>query len=83
MNSKPLFGALALLTGSVLLPGCGGESSQSAAAMPQPQTQVLDTMQVLAIARVRSETSDPVPVVDGALRVADANDDSSDPLPVG
>ena len=81
MNSKMLAGALAMLAGSLVLSGCGGggQSNQSVAT-PQPQT--LDTTHVLAIARSASETTDPLPVDGGALLVADANDDASDPVPV-
>jgi hypothetical protein len=81
MNSKIPGGALAMLAAGLLLCGCGGggQSNQSAAT-PQPQT--LDTTHVLAIARSASENTDPLPVDGGALRLADANDDSSDPVPV-
>jgi hypothetical protein len=82
MNNKPLLGALALLTGSALLPGCGGSGDSNQYGATQ-QPQVLDTTQVLAIARSSSESSDPLPVDGGALLVADANDDTSDPIPVG
>ena len=81
MNSRIFVGALATLAGSVVLSGCGGggQSNQSGAT---PQAQLLDTTQVLAIARSASENTDPLPVDGGALLVADANDDSSDPVPV-
>ena len=81
MKIKLLGGTLALLTASLLLPGCGGDSTQPMTVKMQ-QPQALDTMQVLAIARSPSETSDPLQVADGALMLADANDDTSDPVPV-
>lgn len=77
MNLKPLVGTSALLAGG-LLAGCGGDSTPAAAMRPQ----ALDTMHVLAIARSASETSDPLPVADGALQLADTEDETSDPAPV-
>jgi hypothetical protein len=44
---------------------------------------MLDTQQVLALADVQSDTSDPKPVGVGAWMVADADDETSDPVPVG
>ena len=84
MNLKLLIGALPGLAASLVLSGCGGSGSDQTAAMfpPPPPAQVLDTRAVLAIARVPSETSDPLPVGDGALMLADANDETSDPIPV-
>jgi septal ring-binding cell division protein DamX len=77
MNLKLMIG----LAASLVLSGCGGSGSYQTAAM-SPQPQVLDTQAVLAIARVPSETSDPMPVSDGALMLADANDEASDPVSV-
>jgi hypothetical protein len=83
MNFKLLIGALPGLAASLVLSGCGGSGSdQTAAVSPPPPPQALDTQAVLAIARVPSETSDPLPVGDGALMLADANDETSDPIPV-
>ena len=82
MNLKLLIGALPGLAGSLVLSGCGSGSDQTAAMSPPPPPQALDTQAVLAIARVPSETSDPLPVGDGALMLADANDETSDPVPV-
>ena len=79
MKVKILFGAVAL-AGGVLLAGCNDSSSPPAAVMAQPQG--LSTAQVLAIAQAPSETDDPKPVVNGALLLADDNDESSDPIPV-
>lgn len=80
MKIKWLGGALAMLAGTVLQSGCGGESTQ-AMAMPLPMPQALDTMQVLKLARASSESSDPLPVAEGALLLADSEDETSDPLP--
>jgi hypothetical protein len=82
MNLKLLIGALSGLAASLVLSGCGGSGSSQTAAMSPPPQQVLDTQAVLAIARVPSEASDPLPVGDGALMLADANDETSDPVPV-
>jgi ABC-type glycerol-3-phosphate transport system substrate-binding protein len=81
MNSKLLAGVLAMLAASLILSGCGG-GGQSNPSVATPQPQTLDTTHVLAIARSASESTDPLPVDGGALLVADANDDSSAPLPV-
>ena len=81
MKRKLIGSTLGLLTGAALLSGCGSDSTPAASVMPaQPQT--LDTAQVLAMAHEPSETADPLPVVDGAVTIADANDETSDPAPV-
>jgi hypothetical protein len=82
MNIKTGFCTAALGTGILLLYGCG-EGSSGSMAIAQSQTQMLDTQQVLALARVTSETSDPTVVGNGGLMVADADDNTSDPVPVG
>jgi hypothetical protein len=82
MNITTGLSAAALGTGILLLYGCG-ESSSGSVATTQPQNQVLDTQQVLALARVTSETSEPTAVGSGGLMVADADDNASDPVPVG
>ena len=83
MNTKTLIAALAL-TGGVLLAGCGHNHSGSTPTpvVVQPP-QPLSTAQVLAIAQQTSETDDPKPVAGGALTLADANDETADPIPVG
>jgi hypothetical protein len=55
----------------------GSNSGHVPAAAPQADTQA-----VLAIARVPSKSSDPLPVGDGYLMLADANGETSDPVPV-
>lgn len=82
MNIKLLSSTLAVLTGSLLLASCGGGNGPNPyAGLPTPMPP-LDTAHVLAIARSASENTDPLPVDGGALMVADANDDTSDPVPV-
>jgi len=87
MNIKTLLNAAALGAGISLMQGCGGENSPGSGVAVQPptppQTQMLDTQQVLALARVTSETSDPAAVGNGGIMVADAEDNTSDPIPVG
>jgi len=87
MFKKPLIGGAALGTAALLLTGCGGGSGASMpAAMPPvapSQAQQIDTLQLLAIAKDPSETSDPRAVGNKVLVVADADDETSDPLLVG
>jgi hypothetical protein len=85
MLTKTLIGAAALCTGALLQSGCAGESANPSGSMPQHQgqPQALDTAQLLAMAQAPSETADPETVGAGALTVADLNDETSDPLPVG
>jgi hypothetical protein len=88
MLTRTLIGTSALWTAALLLSGCGGGAGGSSGSMPvmgqpQPQTQQVDTEQLLAMAQVASETTDPKPVGNGALMVADADDQTSDPIPVG
>jgi hypothetical protein len=87
----------ALCATTLELAACSGSSSgpavesspASTTATPTPpvtaapQTEMLDTEQVLAVAEVPSETADPKPVGTGAWMVADAEDETSDPVPVG
>jgi hypothetical protein len=79
MNAKILLGGMAL-AGSTLLFGCNGASNHPATMAPTSQT--LSTQQVLDMAKTTSETSDPVPVITGALVVTPADDQSSDPIAV-
>ncbi|MFI4914867.1 MAG: hypothetical protein ACHQAR_06725 [Steroidobacterales bacterium] len=85
MFTRTLNGTAALCTGALLLSACGDGSSGSSGSMPVVQTQVapVDTQQLLAMARVTSESSDAALVGKGALMVADDSDETSDPLPVG
>jgi hypothetical protein len=82
MDIKLLSSTLAVLTGSLLLTSCGSGSGQNPYAGLPTTMPPLDTAHVLAIARSSSESGDPLPVDGGALLVADANDDTSDPVPV-
>jgi hypothetical protein len=85
MFKKTLIGSTVLWTAALLLSGCGGGGAGG--SMPpvvsQPQTQLVDTQQLLVMARVPTDTSDPKAVGAKALMVADADDETSDPLPVG
>ncbi len=79
MNAKPFLGGMALACSAVLF-GCNGDSSHPATMAPTSQT--LSTQQVLDMVKTTSETSDPVPVITGALVVTPADDQSSDPITV-
>jgi len=85
MFTKTLISAAALCAGALLQSGCGEGSANPVGSMLQQQGQqeTLDTQQLLAMAQVTSETTDPKSVGAGALTVADLNDQTSDPLPVG
>jgi len=79
---RALLGAGAVLTAGVLLAGCG-DSAKGGAAPGASASQTLDTAQILSIAQVPTENTDPLPVDGGALIVADADDETSDPMPIG
>jgi len=89
--TKTVILGAALCAATLELAACGGSSdvgmqSSSTSTPPAtstPQTEVLDTQQVLALAQVQSETSDPKPVGVGAWVVAGADDETADPIPVG
>ena len=85
MFNRTLINAAALCTGALLISACGDGSSGPSGSMPVVQKQVppVDTQQLLAMARVTSESGDPASVGKGALMVADTDDETSDPLPVG
>jgi hypothetical protein len=95
MLTRTVIGAIALCTAGLLLFGCGGGSGSAMSpggsmspgtSMPVVQAsqgQAIDTQQLLAMAQVTSETTDPKPVGHGALLVADADDQTSEPIPVG
>jgi hypothetical protein len=93
MKTKTLIMGAALGAGVLELAACGGSSGVAMQSSPAstapttttvtPQTEMLDTQQVLAVAEVQSDTSDPNSVGKGAWMVADAEDETSDPVPVG
>jgi hypothetical protein len=95
MLTRTVMSSTALGTAALLLCGCGGGSgasmgaggstsaSTSVPAVQPMQAQAVDTQQLLAMAQVTSETADPKAVGQGALMVADADDQTSDPIPVG
>lgn len=93
LKTKTLIMGAALGAGVLELAACGGSgvamqgsptSAASTTTAPvTSQTEMLDTQQVLAVAQAPSETTDPKSVGAGAWMVADAEDETSDPLPVG
>jgi hypothetical protein len=95
MLKRTVMGSTAFAAAALLLCGCGGgsggplgsggsTSATTSVPVAQPmQAQALDTQQLLAMAEVTSETADPKAVGAGALMVADADDQTSDPIPVG
>ncbi len=87
MVNKTLIGAAVAWTAALLLSGCGGGGGGVGGSMPpvvsQPQAQLVDTQQLLGMARVPSDSGDPNGVGAQGLMVADADDQTSDPLPVG
>jgi hypothetical protein len=84
MFNKTLTGPAVFWT-AALLSGCGGGGAGGSLppVVSQPQGQLVDTQQLLVMARVTEDTSDPKAVGAKALMVADADDATSDPLPVG
>jgi len=74
-----VLGAAALAACS--LTGCGSSKEPLSEITPAPQSQALDTAQVLALAQQSSETSTPFQVNDGALTFTDTSE-SSDPISV-
>ena len=88
--SKPfLLGAGVL--GCLSLWACGGSGSSSTTSTTtptgpsqpsQPLNMNLDTGDVLAKARVQSETDDPFTVNGGVVNVVPVNDETSDPIAV-
>ncbi len=84
MFSKTLTGST-VLGMAALLSGCGsgGAGGSMPPVVSQPQGQLVDTQQLLVMARVAEDTSDPKAVGAKALMVADTDDQTSDPLPVG
>ena len=88
MSKNTLIGGAMLGTTALLLSGCGGGSSASMPPVmppvaPPSQVQQIDTQQLLAIAKVPTDASDPKAVGSKVLVVADADDETSDPLLVG
>jgi hypothetical protein len=67
-----IFGFTAIAAG--MLSSCGGESASGMPASPAAVNQSLDTEQVLAQAKVTSETTDPYAVNGGMLVLTDTSD---------
>lgn len=67
-----------------LVTACGDDHtgvSTTPAPPPMSTNQALDTAQVLAVAKVTSETSSPFPVAGGALTLTDASE-TTEPINV-
>ena len=73
----------ALLTAALLLPACGGSDASGTGAIAPTQLKAETPVSLLAMARVASESSDPLKVGTDAIAVADVDDETSDPIPVG
>lgn len=83
MNGKIRFGLAGMLAASALLPACGGSDAPHTTSMAPTQIQVATPSGLLAMARVTSETSDPLRVGVDAIAPTDLDDETSDPIPVG
>jgi hypothetical protein len=68
---------------AVLVTACGqdGNMTMNPPPAPPPMTQSLDTAAVLTLARMGSETSDPMMVDDGAVVLTDTSE-TTDPISV-
>lgn len=79
MKAKVAIPLVGVVAGSLMSACGGGDSHPPATQMQQPQA--LDTSQVLAQARVTSETAEPYQVDDGALTLTDTSE-TSEPISV-
>jgi hypothetical protein len=68
---------------AVLATACGHDdnTTMNMTPAPPPTTQSLDTAAVLGMARMSSETSEPMTVDDGAVALADTSE-TTDPISV-
>jgi len=86
ISSKIVLTVAGVLAAGLLLPACNGGSESSftptVGVSPGP-TQGLAPSDVLKLAKVSSETSDPFLVSGMTMAPADVGDESSDPMPVG
>jgi hypothetical protein len=81
MKTKIIIPLVGVVAGS-LMSACGGGASAPPPPVSQmPQQQVLDTDQLLAQARVTSESSEPYPVDDGLLKFTDTSE-TTEPIGV-
>lgn len=80
MKVKIIIPLVSVVAGS-LLSACGGGGNSGPPVSQGPQPQALDTAEVLAQARVSSETSEPYAVDDGALTLTDTSE-TSEPINV-
>jgi hypothetical protein len=79
MKVKVMLPLVGVVAGS-LMSACGGGDSNPPATQTQ-QPQALDTAEVLAQARVTSETAEPYAVDDGALTLTDTSE-TSEPISI-
>jgi len=92
MKVSKLTTLAALAVAGVALSGCGGGSGGSGGSAgtpmpppvppPPPTSQLLMATDVLAMAKLQSDTTDPFAVNGGAATLVPADDESSDPIAV-
>jgi len=58
------------------LAACGGNDQPNASSTPVPVPEMVDTAQVLALARATSETTSPFPVDGGLVTFSDTSETS-------
>jgi hypothetical protein len=80
MKAKIIIPLIGVVAGS-LMSACGGRGTAGPPTSQNPPPQMLDTAEVLAQARVSSETSEPYAADDGALTLTDTSE-SSEPINV-
>jgi hypothetical protein len=80
MKAKIIIPLVSVVAGS-LMSACGGGGNSGPPVSQGPQPQAPDTAEVLAQARVTSETSEPYAVDDGALTLTDTSE-TSEPINV-
>ena len=67
---------------AALVAACGHDNNPAAMTTPPPPTTLsLDTAAVLAMAKVTSETADPIPVDDGMVTLTDTSE-TTNPISV-
>ena len=67
---------------AALVTACGHDDNTTMTTPPPPPaTMSLDTADVLAMAKMTSETSEPIPVDDGMVTLTDTSE-TTDPLSV-
>jgi hypothetical protein len=79
MNRKPLILGVATVAAGILS-ACGGSDEPNATAGSEPP-QSLDTQQVLVLARLTSDHTQPFQVNDGALTLNDTSE-TAEPISI-